>query len=85
MDASEFKRLLDDCNYEYRSYSGRGMHGKYCVAVVTDDNPVMFGANLMFGLDESTQDELIQRLGYTNIDTMGYATVYYWPNLIWEE
>ena len=29
MNIKEFKSLLDDCNYEYRSYSGRGMYGKY--------------------------------------------------------
>lgn len=71
-----------DIEMEVRSYSGRGMYGKECVAVVIGGYTSAWtlalaiadvnGGNAdLFGLEAPRQD------------SMGLGTVLYWPQLEW--
>lgn len=76
-------------DYEVRSYSGRGMYGKDCVGIVTDDS---FGTVILniweycrnfHKLNENVSD-LIQSLKNNRQDNMGLESVYYFPRMKWE-
>lgn len=60
---------------ERRDYSGRGMYGERCPAVVTDESPFTVGsvAHDVFGDRAFDLD--------VRSDSMGLSTVIYFPNL----
>lgn len=61
------------------NYSGRGMHGAKCLAVVGDTHTldVFLDACRYFGIDT--------RLGTMKQDSLGTDRVFYWPNIEIEE
>lgn len=62
---------LESMGFAPRSYSGRGMYGATCVAVVLDRG-------------EATKAISLKRLfGGPHTDSMGMGTVYYWRSLPW--
>ena len=74
------ERLRDDMGFEIRSYSGRGMYGKNCLAIVCYSNDIY---PIMFALGQGDTDhniyyEIIQG---TRSDNMGLSNVYYWPRV----
>ena len=82
MDTSKFKSHLEDCGYETREYSGRGMYGEQCLAVVTDDSAFVFCANVMNEDEEETRNELANILHATKEDSMGRSSIiFYWPRM----
>ena len=83
--SQQFIEMLDDVGYAARRYSGRGMYGKQCVAVVTDDNPMIIAANLMYCQDEETQGILLRIITSARSDSMGLSTVHYFPRVEWTE
>lgn len=89
--------LSDD--FEFRAYSGRGMYGAECLAVVTS----VSAWELLKGLTELKESQS-DDLGYVHpqfqefadlldalidheplMDTMGLSDVYYWPNITIQE
>lgn len=67
-------------------YSGRGMYGKECLAVVwtTQPHPAVTAelAYVLAGADDDVAD-LVDRIWSlpTYTDSMGRRTVIYWPNI----
>lgn len=57
MNAQTFLEFLDDCGYETRRYSGRGMYGKKCPAVTTDESEIEFAVNVMLASFEKDDTE----------------------------
>jgi hypothetical protein len=90
------KRLiayLEDVGYDCRSYSGRGMMGRQCVAVITEDSlPNLIVRTLQCAVhssnleeDDKEFNELCKTLRQTRQDNMGRDdVVYYWPDVEWE-
>ena len=73
-------RLLNKqttCEEEIISYSGRGMYGKECLAVVV--RPYMI-ADLFFEMGKFVGEHNIDLPHITHVttDSMGYDTVVYW-------
>lgn len=76
-DAQDIRDALSLLGYEPRSYSGRGMYGKECVAV-----------DVEWSSDEWTIGQaLALRFGQTtpapDSDSMGRGKILYWPQLEW--
>lgn len=69
-----FQQLVEDAGYETRSYSGRGMYGKECLAIVVPD-ALTAVQNIAHAAGE---DGLT--LSAPKSDSMGLETVVYWPN-----
>lgn len=89
---SQLQQCLEDAGYECRSYSGRGMYGKECLAVVTSDHPMTVTANcfseLLSDLDDedieawvNKYNDLVSQLHRVSEDNMGRSMVYYWPGV----
>ena len=71
-----------DAEFEIRSYSGRFMFGKTCLAVVYNPgniSPLMIGFMVAGKLDDPTQ------LSDSREDDMGLERVVYWPNVPYVE
>lgn len=90
-----FQKLKDALAGEdlsVRYYSGRGMFGARCLAVVADDAWDVFealnqeGGCGYVGNDEDYQDLLIAlRNSKPLSDSMGLSKVFYWPNVKMED
>lgn len=74
--------FLEWAGYKVQSYSGRGMFGKQCLAIVTKDNlaEVLLRC-VQFGAPNNIQ----KIIPSASSDNMGRSTVYYWPNEKYEE
>jgi hypothetical protein len=72
------KDALEQCGYEPRSYSGRGMFGKQCVSVNLDDIGQLFRVGQSVAKLEVT-------ISSPRIDNMGRGVVAYWPHEPWSE
>lgn len=85
MEKSELQlgleELLDsyDLEFEIRSYSGRGMCGKECLAI-TCDTVDLFTIGFELGKTESYSDGLHQP-PQPKMDSMGLGVVLYWPRI----
>jgi hypothetical protein len=73
---------------DYRTdYSGRGMYGATCFAIITDDSAWRLVSDLQRALDDSDDgDEYYAALEYLvehepRVDSLGLDTIYYWPGL----
>lgn len=81
--ALESLRETCDQVFDIRSYSGRGMYGKECLAITGDDID-MFRFGLLLGsttMNEADVDDLIHEADNMKQDSMGLGTVYYWPRV----
>lgn len=86
------QELLEDAGYETRSYSGRGMYGMSCLAIVTDDSLAQVCCNVFRILVSdivheglTVQIETLEQLECVCQDDMGLSQVYYWPKITYEE
>ena len=83
MKPETLKSIIEAAGYDARSYSGRGMCGKQCLAFDTDDSQLEVVANLFdavaLGTDDA--DDLIDLLRKTRTDSMGRGTVFYFPGV----
>lgn len=80
IDAQKFIDTLEECGFETRSYSGRGMYGKSCIGVETDD---IFELGFQIGSALSGED--IGHIPPCKTDSMGRDSIVYWPDLAWPE
>lgn len=64
-----------------RSYSGRGMYGKYCAAIVGDSV-----AEITAGIAATAEPEVaLELLKGFRTDSMGKGAVVYWPHIKCED
>lgn len=82
-----FIELLYDAGYEPVSYSGRGMYGKSCVSVHSDERGTEFLWNLSEAIntDERVTDTPYLQVSSPSSDSLGLGMVYYWPSFPWPE
>jgi hypothetical protein len=73
--ATSIYEALAEAGYAPRSYSGRGMYGSSCVAVVVkaETELLKIGAALGSGLAGEP----------VRTDSLGFGTVVYWPEADW--
>ncbi len=83
----EFNRLVElfqDAGYEPRSYSGRGMYGKECLAV-SCENPVETVLDVIWAASNIQEVErVVTALRGSRTDSLGRSEVLYFPNVEWE-
>lgn len=89
---SDLQTLCEEADLEVRSYSGRFMYGKKCLAVDGDDALSIFGRLLATARqedDETRRDQLLNALeeacGDCRTDQMGLGQVIYWPDISFGE
>lgn len=70
---------LEELSYETRSYSGRGMFGRECLATVVDSFADVFKLGIQLGFLLQNTD-----IDVPCYDNMGRATIVYWPNIKYE-
>lgn len=93
MTNDDINRIIDtveDLGYLVRSYSGRGMYGKSCVAIIIDRNKSEFEAGMEIATalaSEECRMDLVDILLSSRIrqDSMGRDSVVYFPNIPWPE
>ena len=83
-EKSELQELLKNVNYNPQSYSGRGMYGKECLAIVTNDKEKEVLSEIFIYLVRNNYDSteivsLVNALKEYKSDSMGKKYVYYWP------
>lgn len=81
------EKIREFCEEEgdtfYENYSGRGMYGRTCVGVVTEDNAISLTLALFRFLVENEMDmyEAEELLQCAKTDNMGYDTIVYFPRI----
>ena len=79
--------MLDEAGIKTRSYSGRGMYGKYCLSVNVDDLG-KFIADVVSGMQSQVGgeniDEITKAFRRMSTDSMGRGMVVYFPNVPFE-
>lgn len=74
-----------DAGVQLFEYSGRGMLGRRCVGVASDDGLpalVVFVAAVTRESDVSERlDEFVDALEHVRSDQLGMGMVYYWPTV----
>lgn len=89
IDRVMFAEVAEESYVDLRTdYSGRGMYGKDCPAVV---GSVSQFALFILAIDEAiriqhphsefSSDEAVFLADNVSTDSMGYSTVFYWPSL----
>jgi len=73
-DVPDFLALFENFDCTPRSYSGRGMYGKECLAVTSDCDEAEF-----------IYDCGARGAPCPKTDSMGKGTVFYWPSIRWAE
>ena len=93
-----FEHVVDDSGQEMRirSYSGRGMYGKECMALVCENHGqvarVVAGV-MRFACEQAENnpetpvevDDVEINLGRMKMDNMGRGLVAYWPDIPFED
>lgn len=88
-NVTEFFQEVAGCasfEMQVRKYSGRGMYGRECIGIVTDNVGKLFAAVLEYSKDE---DEVLRnKISYwferMRSDNMGMSMVYYNPYVEFE-
>ena len=74
---STLEQIFRNAGLKVRSYSGRAMYGKYCLAVTTDDLGDLLAT---IAADPKSRD-FVHDLRGVREDSMGRGVVYYFPNI----
>lgn len=94
MKTRDLTDAIDGAGYQPRSYSGRGMFGRKCVGVVTEQgmSPFKIAADIALHLvsssgSHSSAEEKLHELTELNVkqDSMGLDTIIYFPDVQWED
>lgn len=79
------KLLQGKSEYDVRSYSGRGMVGRSCLAIETDGSPYHLLMELAFALaleEGDDQEELMTEMAEdVRLDQIGMGRIVYFPNI----
>ena len=76
VDPEELVTAIQDAGYEPRSYSGRAMYGKQCVAVTLDSDADLWALAWEFGARDIEP-------GPPKTDSLGLNVIAYWPHIEW--
>jgi hypothetical protein len=82
------ERILEEgiMDFSIRSYSGRFMYGKKCLAIDGDEiDPFLLGVFVGEYFKSEDYDFYNDREMKTRQDSMGLGIVIYWPNVEYEE
>lgn len=86
-------RALEETEYvgDVRSYSGRGMHGRTCLAVACDTSAGQLVAAIISELTYLVEDyclspmqgirDACEALGDVREDSLGRGSIVYWPDI----
>jgi hypothetical protein len=88
MDKHPLQQVIEDADFDCRSYSGRGMYGRRCLAVEVDREQSL--GDLMAGILEAVEGEdntreIQDALRGMCWDNMGLGMVYYFPDVPFAE
>lgn len=77
--------FIESAGFDVRSYSGRGMYGKVCLAVSVD-YPGSFFVDVTREIcrgedDDNEQYKRLKELKGYRTDQLGLGQVVYWPNV----
>ena len=86
MADSLMQEIAEEAGLNPRSYSGRGMFGKQCLAITTDANPFLAMAQLIESARQNTDpdqalEDLQDALSSASMDQMGLGTVIYFKDI----
>lgn len=80
MDGELLINLIQHVGYDpRRAYSGRGMFGKECVGLTTENSFANTIADLVEGC--SNLEEAAELVRGARSDNLGLSTVIYWPDV----
>lgn len=86
LDRQTFMRCAEDADMEAREdYSGRGMYGRTCPAVVGRVNDVAKFYVFLAIEGEEMIDTTLELADMQSTDSMGYDNVFYWSGLTLED
>ena len=90
MSKSTLQTMIEYAGFETRSYSGRSMYGKECLAVTSDEAApevltLLFEEVIMKHPSEEEKEAFAEALRGFKTDSMGRGTVIYWPNVKYVE
>lgn len=91
MEAKKLIQALEQAGYEPRDYSGRGMFGDRCVAVVVERGTSEFrlAAEVAIELvslhEDGEAQDVLEELARLDVrgDSMGRDSVIYFPDVAW--
>lgn len=85
----ELQRIIEDGEFNCRSYSGRGMYGKSCLGVEIDLNHDSSLGSLMASIvyltTEDCQEEVAEGLKRLRMDSLGLGQIVYFPGIPYSE
>lgn len=89
MTNKQLQNIIEMAGYETRTYSGRGMYGKECLAFTVDGregraSSFAVAADLMDAAIEAGEDfiePLIEAMRGIRTDSLGLGTVFYFPSV----
>lgn len=73
------QKILEECDYECRSYSGRNMFGKHCLGVSVDNVNIMIAnviRNVIFD-----KEEIAEAFESMKSDSLGKGTIVYFTSI----
>ena len=75
--------ISEECpdDFNVRSYSGRGMYGKNCLAVDLTDSISHLFASIIYYTDDDNREELAEAFENMRQDSMGRGIVVYFPDV----
>lgn len=82
--AHTIREVCEGSEMQYRSYSGRGMRGDSCAAVVVEggiSDLVTLVGWVIAAVPNIPAAEVADILSHVESDNMGYATVFYWRQM----
>jgi uncharacterized OB-fold protein len=82
MNTQEFVNLIASAGFRPKSYSGRGMFGKYCVSVNLDrDEETAFASAVINATQISDIRAVMRVISDHSKDSMGMGVVLYWRSM----
>lgn len=86
MTSKQLQDIIEMAGYETRTYSGRGMFGKECLAFTADSETSSFAvaADLMAAAIDAGEDfiaPVIEAMRGIRTDSLGRGTVFYFPGV----
>lgn len=76
---SALQKVLEENDFEVRSYSGRGMYGKTCLGVDIPHGMGHLMATLILTVDEDDRDDVACAVETLCTDSMGLGQIVYFP------
>lgn len=67
----------------YKGYSGRGMYGRKCLGIVTDDEwgTALEVAKWLFENYEKDAEDILEELSDSRVDSLGRNIIIYFPGI----